>query len=162
MASSLQVLRQLYILLMFRAKHNLWSLCAKFVYICVYFSSHCCRPRPFLSPKLKHSNTVFTFAIFRQHNELPLHLVVLSHEKGREQFLMYYDGSDVNKREIFKSGVNVPKPWVEDQCPSLQRFAPRLRCGRCWRLSGRNTCGYDSEQFWTAIFPPNLHIPVLA
>jgi len=38
---------------------------------------------------------------------------------------MYSEGCDVNKQELFKSGVNIPKPWVEDECLSLQRFASR-------------------------------------
>jgi hypothetical protein len=67
---------------------------------------------------------------FRQHNELPLHLVVLRHVKGLQQFLMYSDGGDVNRRELFISGVNTAKSWEEDQCPSLQHFASRLRPGR--------------------------------
>jgi hypothetical protein len=54
----------------------------------------------------------------------------LSHEKVLLQFLMYSEGSDVNKRELAKSGVNIPKPWEEEQCSSLQHFASRLRWGR--------------------------------
>ena len=59
-ASSPQVLRQHCILLIFCINIHLWSLCAKFV--CISYLT-CCRPRLFISPKFKHSNTMSAFDI---------------------------------------------------------------------------------------------------